>query len=151
MIRTVTGAWLVAASIAVPQEIPAEVSALLAKSGVGGKVTAWCRAEFRGGQRGAYAVALASRSGGGRYLALEPDGRRTELGTFTGDADLSCYSRAEAETLDGTIRQSETIRGRVVPRWNTTVVCGFLDETSAECWQYAPASRTFVKVGQWVT
>jgi hypothetical protein len=38
-----------------------------------------------------------------------------------------------------------------VPRFNTTVVCGFLEDTVAECWQYSPDDRAFVKVGGWTT
>ncbi|NOT25160.1 MAG: hypothetical protein HOP16_03560 [Acidobacteria bacterium] len=84
-------------------------------------------------------------------MALDADGRVTALGSFTLVADLSCYSRAEAEKLGASIRQSDTIQGQITPRWATTVVCGFLDDTAAACWQYSPADGTFVKVGQWVT
>jgi hypothetical protein len=113
-------------------------------------VTAWCRAEFQPGHPDAFALAVASVAGG-RYVALDADGNVTELASFTRSADLSCYSRAEAEHLDVTIRQSDTIHGRITPRWNTTVVCGFIDDTSAECWQYSPGERAFVRVGQWIT
>jgi hypothetical protein len=73
------------------------------------------------------------------------------LGSFSGQSDLSCYTRARAEALDVSIRESETIRGHLTPRWDTTVVCGFVEETLAACWQYSPADRAFVKVGQWET
>jgi hypothetical protein len=65
--------------------------------------------------------------------------------------DLSCHTRDEARDLDATIQQSGTFHGRIEPRWNTTVICGFLDETTAVCWQYSPTDRRFVQVGLWTT
>lgn len=140
----------VATSIVAPQEMPPELVALAARARVG-NVASWCRAEFRSGHRGAYAVGLTSAGGGGRYVALDSDDSVTELGTFKRSADLSCYSRAQAEKLAVTIRQSDTIQGHIAPRWNTTVVCGFIDDTAAVCWQYSPDDRAFVEVGGWVT
>ena len=142
---------LSATSIAGAQEMPRELAALAAKAPLNGPVAAWCRAEFQSGQSGAFAVAVTSAAGGGRYVALDSDGRVTELGPFQRGADLSCYSRAQAEALDVSIRESDTIHGSITPRWNSTVVCGFIDDTSARCWQYSPADRAFVRVGQWVT
>lgn len=142
---------LTAASISAAQGIPSELAALAAKARLSGPVAAWCRAEFRSGHPGAYAVGVTSASGDGRYVALDADGRVTELGSFRRGADLSCYSPARAETLDVAIKQSETISGHIKPRWKTTVVCGFIDANAAVCWQYSPAERKFIKVGQWVT
>ncbi len=142
---------LAIASLSAPQEVPSELAALVAKARLSGSVTAWCRAEFRSGHPGAFAVAIATPDRDGRYIALDSNGRVTRLASFAGSADLSCYSRADAEKLDATIRQSETIHGHIAPRWNTTVVCGFTGDTAAACWQYSPADRAFVKVGQWIT
>ena len=136
--------------LAAVQTTPAELVALVTKARLAGTVTAWCRAEFRSGRTGAFAIAV-TRAVGGRYLALDADGRATALGSFTSKPDLSCYSRAEAEKLDRSIRQSETIHGQITPRWNTTVVCGFIDDKTAECWQSSPTDRAFVKVGRWTT
>ena len=130
--------------------MPAELEALVARTRLEGAVAAWCRGEFQSGQQGTHAVAVEAGAGG-RYLALDRDGRTTTLAPFTGRADLSCYTRAEAEQLDRSIRQSETIHGQIAPRWNTTVVCGFTDDTTAQCWQYSPADRAFVTVGEWTT
>ena len=143
------GAPVIAASAA-GQAMPAELAALAAHAKLEGAVAAWCRAEFRVGSPGAFAVAEASTSRQ-RYLALDADGRVTELGAFSGKPDLSCYTRADAETLNRSIGQSETIHGQIAPRWNTTVVCGFTDDTTAHCWQYSPVARTFVTVGGWTT
>lgn len=129
---------------------PQEVVALASKAKLDAAIVAWCRAEFRSGQRASYAVAVGTTAGG-RYLALDADGRATTLAAFTGRADLSCYTRAAAEKLDRSIRQSETIHGQIAPRWNATVVCGFTDDTTAQCWQYSPDARAFVRVGQWTT
>lgn len=131
------------------QQTPRELAVLASRAKLEGSIVSWCPAEFRSGQRGAFAAAVTSATGA-RYVALDADGRRTTLSAFTGRADLSCYTRAEAEKLDRSIRQSETIHGQVTPRWNTTVVCGFTDDTTAQCWQYSPIDRAFVKVGQWI-
>ena len=133
------------------QPIPAELSALAAKARIDSSVVGWCRGQFRTGYPGAYALAIASAAGGGRYVVLESDATVTELGTFTRSADLSCYTPAEARKLHAAMGQSETIHGQIVPRWGTTVVCGFVEDTNAVCWQYSPRARKFVKVGEWVT
>jgi hypothetical protein len=128
---------------------PVELETLAARAKLEGAVVARCRAEFQSG-RESYAVALETGQGG-RYLALDDDGRTTTLSAFTGRPDLSCYSRADADQLNRSIGQSETIHGQITPRWNTTVVCGFTDDTTAQCWQYAPADQAFVNVGGWTT
>ena len=130
--------------------MPVEVEALVASAKVDGTVTAWCRAEFQSGQRGGYAVAVETGAGG-RYLALDDNGRTTTLSAFMGRPDLSCYTRADAQQLNRSIGQSETIHGQIAPRWNTTVVCAFTDDTTAQCWQYSPADHAFVNVGGWTT
>jgi hypothetical protein len=129
---------------------PAELEALVAGAKLEGAVVARCRAEFGAARAGAFAVAEMSATRK-RYLALDADGRVTELSAFSGKPDLSCYTRADAEQLNRSIGQSETIHGQITPRWNTTVVCGFTDDTTAECWQYSPADQAFVKVGGWTT
>jgi hypothetical protein len=134
-----------------PPPEPPDLSALIAGAKLEARPSAWCRGEFRRGRPGAYAVAVPSPSGGGRYLVLEPGGAVTELGTYAEGFELSCYAPREAENLDAIIRNSETIEGRITPRWRTTVVCGFTDDTTAACWQYSPQNRAFVKVGGWVT
>ncbi len=130
---------------------PADLSALASKAALGGPITAWCRGELRTGRKGGFAAAVAAPSGDGRYVVLETDGTVFELGAYKGRPEVSCYSRAEARRLNDTIRQSQTIHGEVTPRWNTAVVCGFVEETSAVCWQHSPDGRAFVKVGGWVT
>ena len=141
---------LVAASIAATQDMPSELAALTAQARLSRPVT-WCRAEFRSGHAGAFAVAVTTADGGGNYVALDSDGKVSRLGAFKRSADLACYSRAQAEKLDTSIRQSGTIHGQITPGWNTTVVCGFIEDTAATCWQYSPADRAFVRVGQWMT
>jgi hypothetical protein len=139
-----------AASLA-GQPVPPELSALSAKARLDGPVAAWCRGEFRPKHPRAFAVAIASAAGGGRYAVLEPDATVTQLGSFTGGADLKCYTRAEARKLNIAIRSSETIHGHITPRWNTAVVCAFVDDTTSACWQYSPTDRAFVEVGGWTT
>jgi len=140
---------LALASMAVAQSVPAELSALAAKVRLARPLAAWCRAEFRAGHPGAFAVAMTSAAGGGRYLVIESDASVTELGAFTRGPDLSCYSRAEAEQLGVAIGRSLTIHGQITPRWNTAVICAFVDDTTSVCWQYSPDDGVFVKVGGW--
>ena len=134
-----------------PQTMPPDLAALARKARLASPVVAWCAGEFREGRPGAYAVAVTSAARGGRDLVLESDATVTTLAAFTGPPGLACYTPEEARKLDVTIKESETIEGGIAPRWSTTVVCGFLDDTSAACWQYAPDDRAFARVGAWVT
>ncbi len=86
-----------------------------------------------------------------RSLNLNPARRIAAAAAFTGGADLACYSPAKAKDLDRSIRSNGTMHGGISPQWSTTVVCGFVDNTNAVCWQYSPAARAFVKVGEWIT
>jgi hypothetical protein len=142
---------LVSASIAAAQPVPSELASLVAKAQLDRPVAAWCRAQFRPDHARAFAVAITSAAGGGRYVVIEADATVTELASFTRSADLSCYTRAEAQKLDIGIRRSMTIQGDITPRWRTAVVCAFVDDTTSVCWQYSPADRGFVRVGGWVT
>jgi hypothetical protein len=85
------------------------------------------------------------------YATVREDAEVVMLAGFTGQPDLSCYTRREAENLNASIRASETIDGSITPRWDSTVICGFTDDTTAVCWQFAPDERTFVRVGGWTT
>lgn len=131
-------------------QMPAELATLIAKARLDGSTTTWCRAGFRDGQSNAFAVAVTAGTGG-RYVALDPDGRVSELARFSGRPDLSCYTRAQADDLSRSIKQSETIHGQIAPRFSTTVVCAFTDDTTARCWQYSPTDSAFVEVGGWTT
>ena len=147
-----SGTWSIRAvkSKAASGQMPAELTALIAKARLDGSATAWCRAGFRDGQINAFAVAIAAGTGG-RYVAIDADGRMSELTRFSSRPDLSCYTRAQAEDLNRSLKQSETIQGQITPRFNTTVVCAFTDDTTARCWQYSPANSAFVDVGGWTT
>jgi hypothetical protein len=150
MVPLVSLALGLAFATAPPQPVPPELSALISKAQMHGSVAGWCRGDFRPGGRRGYAVAL-SLDKGGRYVVIDADGKVTELATFSSGAELSCYTPAEARRLNRTIARSETISGGITPRWNTTVVCGFVENTSAACWQYSPATREFVRIGDWTT
>ena len=147
-----SGSWSIRVfpAAAASGQMPAELTALIARARLDGSATAWCRAAFRDGPSSAFAVAVTAGTGG-RYVALETDGRVSELARFTGRPDLSCYTRAQAEDLNRSIKQSETIEGQITPRFNTTVVCAFTEGTTARCWQYSPTDSAFVEVGNWTT
>jgi len=156
MARPTSGFWLAAlalagAGIAVSAPRPAQLDALLERARIDDPVAAWCAGEFASGRSGGFAVAVSSPAGGGRYLVLGVKEAPALLAPYSGGADLACYSAVEAKGLNQSIAASRTIHGRVSARWNTTVVCGFVENTNAICWQYSPEDRAFVKVGEWLT
>ncbi len=112
---------------------------------------AWCAVTSMPGVAPAYAVAISTPQGGGRYLVIEREDRSTVLGNYAGPADLSCRSAAQADALNESIARSATVQGSVRARGPSTVVCGFVEPTRALCWQYTPAARAFVQVGEWTT
>ena len=154
-----TLAALVVASIAAaapalpasPAVVSAELVALAAKAQITAPIQAWCSLETEAGRPGGYALAVPSPTGGGLYLALGPDARSIELAAFSGAADLACYTPAAARELDRALAASVNLHGSIRPAWRTTVVCGFVENASAVCWQYSASRRVFVKVGQWIT
>ncbi len=128
--------------------MPGELSRLVERANLG-RVSDWCRAETRSRGRQAYAVAIGAN--GGRYVALVSNSLVVELARYSDGAELSCYSREEAQKLDRSISESEGIHGSIKPRWSTPVICGFVDYTRAVCWQFSPGHNTYLKVGEWVT
>ncbi len=140
-----TLALLVLASAGLETQVPADVRQWATTAGVSAPIVAWCEGQVRAGQRG-YAVAA-----GGRYLIVDGGGAAVELSAFKGKPDLSCYSRAAALALHRDIQRSETLSGSIAPRFDTTVICGFVEATTATCWQYSPAERAYVEVGSWRT
>ena len=123
---------------------PTRLRQQAAAAGVTAPIAAWCEGQVRAGQRG-YALAA-----GGRYIFLD-GGKAVELGRFKGEPDLSCYTRAYALELNRSLQQSDTVSGRVAPRFDTAVICAFIEATAAKCWQYSPSERIFVEVGAWTT
>ena len=139
------------ASIVGAQPLPAELSALAVSARLDLPVTNWCRGEFHAEHPGAYAVAVTAATGGGRYLVLESGAVAIELALFTGSPEISCYTPEAARTLDLEIRRSSTIDGQITTPWTTTVVCAFVENPRATCWQHSPVATAFVKVGEWTT
>jgi hypothetical protein len=130
---------------------PPDLTTLMTTARVDGTLVGWCRGQLRAGRPDGYAVAIASATAGGRYLVLGDDATVVELAPFAEAPELACYTPAEARKLNQSIGSSATISGGVAPAFTTTVVCAFVEETSAVCWQYSPKARAFVKVGEWQT
>jgi hypothetical protein len=143
----------VLANRAVAQVRPPELVARAAALGLSGPILRFCPAEFEPGRRGGFAIAMrVPQETKGRYLAIDVDGPALELGTFTGDVDLSCYDAEQVTQLGAALKESgSAMHGQIVPRWTTTTVCGFVEPTRAICWQFDPSTRRFVEVGQWTT
>lgn len=151
MLADLAATVLVSTALAAGGPVPGALSAAAAKAKLSGDLLAWCAGAFRPGRAGAFAVAARTERGEAHYLVVERDGSSFELAPFKGRADLSCYTPAEARRLSASIAISETIKGKVNPRWPLTVICGFVEDTNAVCWQYSSAQKRFVKVGEWVT
>ena len=130
---------------------PPHLTTLMAQAHVEGTLIGWCRGQMRSGRPDGYAVAIASAKGGGRYLAVGDDATAVELAAYAGTPELACYTPAEARKLNQSMRRSDTISGGVTPAFATTVVCAFIENTSAACWQYSATARAFVRVGGWQT
>jgi hypothetical protein len=130
---------------------PPDLAELTFKARLTGTIVSYCPAEFEAGRTGAYALAVISPDGNGRYVAVHPDATMQEIIPFSHTGELSCYTSVQALKLHDTIQKSRTLYGSLEPRFDSTVVCTFVDDTTATCWQYSPAARDFVKVGQWRT
>ena len=94
---------------------------------------------------------MTAAEGSGRYLVLESGATSIQLAVFAGSPEIACYTPAAARALDLEIKSSSTIDGQITAPWTTAVVCAFLENTRARCWQYSPVARAFVKVGEWTT
>ena len=127
-----------------------DVAALLSKAGVAGTAVASCRGEIRIGHPEDVAVAVSEGTAGGRYVAIL-DGTAHELSTFSGKADLACYTVREADRLTAEIAKSDTLNGRITAEWDGTAIRAFIEPTIAVCWQYAPERKAFVRIGGWTT
>ena len=132
------------------EAVPPTLATLLYGTPYEGRMNAWCRASLGGGKPDAFAVALVSAQGT-RYAVVFDDRRIVTLADVSGRSDLTCYSRADAEKLNATIRSSATIDRSVTPKWGSTVICGFVRDTEAVCWQYSSQEKKFVRIGGWVT
>ena len=141
---------LAAAAFASAQSVPRELAGLAAKARLPSPVMSWCRGDLEPAGSAPFAVAIGS-PGGRRYLVLQRNGATVELATYDGTPSLACYTPAQARKLSATLSRSATIEGQIRPRWSTTVVCGFVDNTTAVCWQYSLVERKFVRVGGWTT
>ena len=124
--------------------VPSDLSEQFEKAAVQGSVHSWCAADD------GFAVAT-EKSREPAYYILTRGGRVETLARYKGRPDLTCYTRREAERLNAAIQSSETIEGTLTPQWDSTVVCGFVDDTGAVCWQYSPKDKRFVPVGGWIT
>ena len=94
---------------------------------------------------------MPSPAGGGRYLGVGLGPEAIVLATFKDGADLACHTPARARALDEAISRNRTLHGAIKPAWRTTVVCGFVESTSAVCWQFSTGAREFVQIGEWTT
>jgi len=129
-----------------------EMRQLADRAGFGPQVVRWCPVDPAPGRPRAYAVAVKSPAGGGRYLVLETDGTVLPLLPYSGDVDLSCYPRERADEVSAALKAStNVVQGQLVPRWNATVICAFVESTQAVCWQFDPDRQSYVEVGRWRT
>jgi hypothetical protein len=143
-------ALLLAAAGALAAELPAAFAGALREAGLDGEVVSSCSLSSRRAQPQAHAVQLATASGG-TYVVVERGRPPSVLAQFQGRGELSCHTPQQARRLHAALARSETLRGALRPRWNTTVVCGFTSATEAACWQYAPPHGRYTRIGGWLT
>lgn len=136
---------------AVAHPAPADLSDLALSARLDLPVAGWCRGELQAGHPRAYAIAVTAPSGGGRYLILGSDRTVSELAPFAGRPEITCYTPAAAGALNLEIAESSTVDGQVTVPRTTSIVCAFVENTRATCWQYSPVASEFVKVGEWTT
>jgi hypothetical protein len=146
----VTVALSIAASSALATTVPPADADLLRGAGIRGEVAASCSLSPTRGKPKTLALQV-STSSGGEYVIVERGSPPIVLARFQGKGELSCRTPQEARRLGATIARSETIRGSLRPRWNTTVVCGFTSSTEALCWQYSPRELRYTRIGGWST
>ena len=142
---TFTVLTLALAGVVAGAQVPPAAQQFATAAGITAPVIAACQGQFRPGQRG-WAVAA-----NGRYVVIDGLGAPVDLAAFAGTPELSCYSRADALALHRSIQRSDTLSGHIAPPFATSVVCGFVEPTTAKCWQYSPDQRTYVEVGGWTT
>lgn len=130
--------------------LPRELSTLLTRTAYEGRIESWCRVTIDKEKPAGFAVALVTAKGS-QYAVVQSDARIVALADYTGRPDLTCSTRSEAQKLNATIVASATIQGSVIPKWDSTVICGFVRDTEAVCWQYSPPEKKFVRVGGWIT
>jgi hypothetical protein len=131
--------------------VPPELIALAAKAKVSEPIAAWCKGAIFAGKPLAYAVGIKESNNRGRYLAIDANAQVTTLATFSGEASVDCHTPAEARDLGKSISEHEAIHGGIKPQYRTAVICAFVEDAEAICWQYSPKANAFVKVGRWMT
>lgn len=134
-----------------PRQTDVRLVNLLMKIGLRDKAGAWCGGELQPGRTDVYAIDVHEEHGEGKYLVVADGMQPVLLAAFSGQAALGCLSPTQAREQDEVVRNTEGIGGSLTPIGNTTVVCGFVDESSVRCWQFSPDTHTFVEVGGWVT
>jgi hypothetical protein len=142
---------MAAGSCAAAAVLPPELAPLMAKAGIEDTPSVWCLGHFQARTPNTFAAAVPSPNGGGRYLVFGLTEAAMELASFSGGPDLACYSPERGQETEREHRRLRDHSRWISPTFKTTVVCAFVDDTSAVCWQYSPATRAFVKVGGWVT
>ncbi|MDA0266647.1 MAG: hypothetical protein O2890_07445 [Cyanobacteria bacterium] len=132
--------------------VPHDLAALVRKAKIEHGITDWCRGDFGLSHVSAYAISTTHTSADrGQYFILGIDSAPIVLAAFTHGSQLRCDTPAAASARGAAIAASPIIHGYIAPRWDTTVICGWVTATRALCWQYSPSDRQFIIVGEWIT
>lgn len=112
-----------AAVLAGETSVPQELASLVAKARIKEPISIWCRAVFQTRTQNTFVVAAPHLNGGGRYLVLGLTETAVELASFSGGADLACYSLDEANKLNQSIARSKNrLPIRIRHEWQRTTV-----------------------------
>lgn len=147
--------WGLGAALAVAQDADPptteRLQAMLDEQGAGLTLGDYCVGDLTGtgGTEFAFAATVPNEDTGA-YFAFAA-GAVLRLADFTGTPELQCLDSSQAGQRDRAIRDSEGITGSVPETYSAHIVCGFIDNTEANCWAYDNSAKSFVKVGWWMT
>ena len=130
---------------------PAHLESSLAIAYPGKSVVTWCQVPTAAGLPSGVAAAVESAPMAGHYVAIQPDGKLFQLAPYSGKPEVSCHTPASARALSRLVGGTPTVAGAVAPKGKGMVVCGFIEPTVAQCWQYSVSRRMYFSIGGWAT
>ena len=112
----------------------------------------YCKGSFTKEGATEYAIgATRSDKDMGTYFVYTAGGKIIRLSDFKGGLDLQCLTPARAEQLNNSIQENEIVHGHIRTDLKKDIICGFIDNTTSQCWAYDEEKNDFFEVGAWAT
>jgi hypothetical protein len=112
----------------------------------------YCEGSFTKKGATEYAIgATRSETDGGAYFAYTADGQIIKLSDFRGGLDLQCLTPTRAKALNKSIEENDIVHGRIRADLKKDIICGFINNTTSQCWAYDEETKDFFEVGSWTT